>query len=144
MKNQTFDRLTAARHYGHDDMKMLDKHIDYENTRAPAYRAIVKVAGELLYFPNLTLAREHVRDNVLSTSARKKFAEMQLGYVSDVVAAEGWKKKASKPKVAKPVAEKQPKTNINDRIIISMTVNDKRVKIECPSTKHAVELLKKL
>lgn len=143
MKNQTFDRLTAARHYGHEDMKLLDKHIDYENTRAPAYRAIVQQSGELLYFPNLTLAREHVRDNVLSASARKKFAKTQLGYVSDVVAVEGWKK-TSKPKAPKPAVEKQLKPNNKDCIIISMTVNDKRVKIECPSTKHAVELLKKL
>ena len=145
---KTFVRLTAARHYGHDDFASLDKHIDYDNLRAPAQRSIVKAGKEVLHFKNLTEAREYVRDHVLSDSARKKFVAAELGFHTDVNSNSGWKKKSSKNRSANPYAPKKPtmavKTPVVGNVVITMIVNDQRVKIDCPTTKHAIDILKNL
>ncbi len=138
-----FTRLTASRHYGHDDMKLLDKHIDYENTRAPAYRCIIKVGKELQYFKNLTLAREYVRDNLLTVSQRKKLYDTQMGY-DTTVNHPGTRKVVRRQKITSDLSKgiTQPVIKKVPSITITMVVKDQRVKIDCPTTKEAIAILK--
>lgn len=135
----TFERMTARRHYGHEDMQLLDKHIDYDQSRLPSQRAVVFIHKEPYTFKNLTLAREFVRDHILTDRQREKLASLEIGYITDVNGSDT-------RKVTKKRAPAMKAYNIDPakKVIITMTVNGKRVKVDCTSTKQAIEILKNL
>jgi hypothetical protein len=138
---QTHTRLVAAFHYMNEEVAFIDKHIDYDNRRSAPQRAKVNFGGKVHDFPNLLEARSFVIENKLTERQQHKAWKLEIGYPADVTTATGWKKSSAKgatmkayPKTEKPV----------ERVVITMTVNNKRVKVDCPSTKDAITILKNL
>lgn len=149
----SFDREYPCFLHGNSETKFIDRHIKLDKSTSCTMFIVNGVAHR-----KLIAARRDVIDNILDEKGKKKASSMTLSQVrpvldANMVGTPGPRAPRKKVAGAIPAGRERKETSTSNHervpvheqhLTLTLSVGDKRVTVDCNSTKQVIDILKNL